>query len=55
MESGKQAPLVNERNETRINFLKKDKDQLEKRLEDVEERLANIKIVIRCYLAILKG
>ena len=51
MESGKQAPLVNERNETRINFLKKDKDQLEKRLEDVEERLANIKIVIHSLLS----
>lgn len=41
---------ANERHETRVNYLKKDKDQLAKRLEDVEERLTNIKTLIKSLL-----
>ena len=43
--------MLNERHETRSNFLKKDKNQLEKRLDDVEERLLSTKIAIQSLLA----
>ena len=43
--------FLNERHETRANFLKKDKDRLFKRLEDLEERLFSTKTTLQSILA----
>lgn len=44
-------PLLNERHETRVNFLKKDKDRLIKRVEDIEERLISTKNTLQSLLS----
>jgi hypothetical protein len=44
-------PILNERHETRINFLKKDKDRLIKRIEDIEERLVSTKNTLQVLLS----
>lgn len=51
MDSSIAQPILNERHETRINFLKKDKVQLCKRLEDVEERLSSTKSTLQRFLS----
>lgn len=42
---------LNERHETRINFLKKDRDLLFKRIEDIEERLYSTKNTLQVLLS----
>lgn len=42
---------LNERHETRINFLKKDRDLLLKRIEDIEERLYSTKNTLQVLLS----
>jgi DNA repair exonuclease SbcCD ATPase subunit len=51
MEKSIPQPILNERHETRLNFLKKDKYQLFRRLEDIEERLYSTKNTIQTLLA----
>ena len=50
MEPNIPQPIINERHETRVNFLKKDKNQLAKRFEDLKERLSNTKNTIQTLL-----
>lgn len=44
-------PSLSERHETRINFLKKDRDLLFKRIEDIEERLYSTKNTLQTLLS----
>jgi hypothetical protein len=50
MEPKVQQPIVNERHETRINFLKKDKYFQGRRFEELEDRITNTKAILKNLL-----